>query len=184
MAEYLYCRVSTDGQSIDPQAQALRAKYPTAQIVSEIASGAKARPMLKALIEQLQSGDVLIVAALDRLGRRTTEILTLIEGLTGKGVILRSEREYIDFASPIGKMVTAILASVAELERSVICERTKAGIAAARANGAKIGRPRVIADDTIRAGVGLVQEKGMTIAEAAKAVGISYPTLAMALRTQ
>jgi DNA invertase Pin-like site-specific DNA recombinase len=81
-------------------------------------------------------------------------------------------------------MVTAILASVAELERSVICERTKAGIAAARANGAKIGRPRVIADDTIRAGVGLVQEKGMTIAEAAKAVGISYPTLAMALRTQ
>jgi DNA invertase Pin-like site-specific DNA recombinase len=93
MAEYLYCRVSTDGQSIDPQAQALRAKYPTAQIVSEIASGAKARPMLKALIEQLQSGDVLIVAALDRLGRRTTEILTLIEGLTDKGVILRSERE-------------------------------------------------------------------------------------------
>jgi DNA invertase Pin-like site-specific DNA recombinase len=184
MAEYIYSRVSTDGQSADPQTMMLTKKYPGAQVVSEIASGAKARPMLKTLVEQLQRGDVLIVAALDRLGRKTTEILTLIEYLTDKGVILRSEREYIDFASPIGKMVTAILASVAELERSVICDRTRAGIAAARENGAKIGRPRTIDDDTIRAGVGLVREKGLTITEAARKVGVSYPMLAMALRTR
>ncbi|HYX34123.1 MAG TPA: recombinase family protein [Oligoflexus sp.] len=184
MAEYLYCRVSTDGQSVDPQTQMLTKKYPGAQIVSEIASGAKARPMLKALVEQLQRGDVLIIAALDRLGRKTTEILTLIEELTDRGVILRSEREFIDFASPIGKMVTAILASMAELERSMISDRTKAGIESARAKGKIIGRPRTISDCTIRAGIGLVREKGMTITEAAKKVGVSYPVLAMALRTK
>lgn len=184
MAEYLYCRVSSDGQSVDPQTLLLSKKYPGAHLFSEIASGAKSRPMLMALIEQLQKGDVLIVAALDRLGRKTTEILNLIESLTARGIILRSDREYIDFASPIGKMVTAILASMAELERSMISDRTRAGIDAARAKGKTIGRPRTISDRTLDQGIKLVQKHGYSITAASKKIGVSYPMLSMALRTR
>ncbi|RYZ85433.1 MAG: recombinase family protein, partial [Proteobacteria bacterium] len=75
MTDYIYSRVSTDSQSGDPQTHSLRLKYPKAEIVSEIASGAKSRPMLAALCQQLKKGDCLVVAALDRLGRKTTDVL-------------------------------------------------------------------------------------------------------------
>lgn len=182
MASYCYVRISTDGQNFDPQTQELIKKYPRAQIVTEVASGAKSRPMLTALIEQLQSGDELIVAALDRLGRRTTEILTLVESLNSRGIVLKSERESIDLASPIGKVVLAVLASVAELERRMISDRTRQGIEAARAKGKQIGRPKTISDEEIQRGVGLIREHGYSITRAAKEIGISYPYLSMALR--
>jgi DNA invertase Pin-like site-specific DNA recombinase len=182
VASYCYVRVSTDGQNFDPQTQELIKKYPRAQIITEIASGAKARPMLAALLEQLQRGDELIVAALDRLGRRTTEILTLVEDLNNRGIILKSERESIDLASPIGRVVLAVLASVAELERRMISDRTRQGIEAARAKGKQIGRPKVIKDAEIQRGVQLVREHGYSITRAAKEIGISYPYLSMALR--
>ena len=95
--EFIYSRVSTDGQSVDAQAIALSRRYPCAAMVSETASGGKVRPMLDTLVAQLKSGDTLIVAALDRLGRRAAEVLTLIEDLSERGVILISEREGIDY---------------------------------------------------------------------------------------
>jgi DNA invertase Pin-like site-specific DNA recombinase len=184
VASYCYVRVSTEGQNFDPQTQELLRKYPDAQVVSEIASGAKARPMLRALLDQLAAGDILIVAALDRLGRRTGEILGLVEGLTARGIVLKSEREHIDLSTPIGKVVVAILASVAELERNMISERTRHGIEAARAKGKQIGRPKTITDEEIQRGVKLVRDRGYSITRAAKEIGISYPYLSMALRGQ
>lgn len=139
--QFIYSRVSTDGQTTDGQLVGLTAKFPAAQVVSEVASGAKQRPMLRALLDQLQKGDTLIVAALDRLGRRTSEVLALIEDLERRGVVLVSVREGVDYSSITGRLVTQILVSVAELERAMISERTKAGLAAARKKGKRIGRP-------------------------------------------
>lgn len=180
--EFIYSRVSTDYQTTDPQTIALQRKYPYASIVSETASGAKIRPMLDTLVSQLKSGDTLIVAALDRLGRRAAEVLTLIEDLNDKGVVLKSDREGIDYSTPVGRLVTQILVSVAEMERSMIADRTRAGLAAAKAKGVKLGRPREIKQSTIDRGVSLVLDRGYSIAKAAREIGVSYPYLAMALR--
>ena len=181
MADYIYSRVSTDGQSTDAQTQALAARYPRAQIVSEVASGAKARPMLKALVEQLGRGDVLIVAALDRLGRRTSEVLTLIEDLDRRGVVLVSVREGVDYSTITGRLVTQILVSVAEMERGLISERTKAGLEAARAKGRRGGRPRrtdpIAWEEAARLRAG-----GSSLRETAARVGISRSYLAAGLR--
>lgn len=182
MAEYIYCRVSTDGQTTDPQMLALKKRYPHAHVVSEVASGAKSRPILKALQGQLQDGDVLIVAALDRLGRRTSEVLALIEDLDGRGVILKSEREGVDYSTPVGRLVTQILISVAEMERSMISERTKAGLANARAKGRQIGRPREIPSEHVREGIRLVQQDGYSIRKAAAEVGIHFSYLSQKLK--
>lgn len=182
MAEYIYTRVSTEGQSTDPQTLMLRRKYPRANVVSETASGAKSRPMLRALVDQLQRGDVLVVAALDRLGRRTADVLSLIDDLEQRGVILKSDREGVDYGTPVGRLVTQILVSVAEMERNMIVERTRAGLQAAKAKGIKLGRPREISRRTIDRGVALVLERGYSIRKAAEEVGVSYPYLSMALR--
>src|SRR4051812_25001893 len=113
MAQYIYSRVSTDGQTTDGQVLALTARYPEAQIVSEVASGAKHRPILRALVAQLQAGDTLVVAALDRLGRRTSEVLALIEDLDRRRIVLVSVREGVDYSTAAGRLVTQILVSVA-----------------------------------------------------------------------
>ncbi len=177
MAIYIYSRVSTDGQSTDAQLVALTKKYPQAEIVTETRSGAKARPFLTALLEQLKTGDTLVVAALDRLGRKTTEILALIEELQQRKVNLISEREGVDYGTPTGRLVTQILVSVAEMERSVIVERTKAGLAAARAKGKLIGRKPRIPEEKITDAKEMVAG-GMSIRKAAAAVGISHTYLA------
>jgi putative DNA-invertase from lambdoid prophage Rac len=177
MPSYIYCRVSTDDQTTDGQALALSKRYPDAQVVSEVASGAKSRPMLKALVEQLKKGDTLIVAALDRLGRRTAEVLTMIEALEKRGVILVSAREGVDYSTTAGRLVTQILVSVAEMERAMISERTRAGLAAARARGRFAGRPPTISTEQ-RDEVRKLRKQGLTIKEVALRVGISKASVA------
>ena len=177
MAEYIYSRVSTAGQSTDPQVLSLKEKYPHAEVVTETRSGVKSRPFLAALVESLNAGDVLIVAALDRLGRRTTEILSLIEDLERRRVILKSEREGVDYGTPVGKLVTQILVSVAEMERNLISERTKCGLEAARKKGKLIGRPAKIPKETLKKGIFLVLNEGMKLRKAAALVGVNFSYL-------
>ncbi|MFK7952645.1 MAG: recombinase family protein, partial [Ekhidna sp.] len=141
-------------------------------VISEIASGAKKRPMLRALVDQLLKNDILIVAALDRLGRRTSEVLLLIEELDTKGVILKSLREGVDYSTPSGRLVTQILVSVAEMERNMISERTKAGLEAARNCGKQLGRPPKIPTETKDLARKLVSQ-GATHREAAIETGMS-----------
>ena len=174
MAKYIYTRVSTDGQSGDPQVQQLSDLYPDARVINEVASGMKKRPMLHALVAQLQPGDWLIVAALDRLGRRTSEVLFLIEQLEERRVILKSVREGVDYATPAGRLVTQILISVAEMERAMISARTKAGLEAARKSGKKIGRPPFVTPEQRQLAIDLVMQ-GETHKKAAKKAGISRP---------
>lgn len=172
MSQYIYSRVSTDNQTADPQILALTSKYPQAHVVSEIASGARNRPLLKALIAELKSGDQLIIYALDRLGRRTIEVLQLLETLEQKGVILISLREGVDYSTITGRLVTQILVSLAEMERGLIGERTRAGLASARAKGRIGGRPRKIDQQRISEALRLL--KTQSSREVAEQCGISY----------
>lgn len=176
MTDYIYSRVSTDEQTTAGQLAVLMGKYPTARIVSETASGAKSRPMLTKLIGELVKGDRLIVAALDRLGRRTSEVLKLIEDLERRGVVLVSEREGVDYSTPVGRLVTQILVSVAEMERAMIAERTRAGLKAAREQGRFGGRPNSYSKEQLDNA--LEQLKGgLTSREVSAKTGISYSYL-------
>lgn len=176
MADFAYLRVSTDKQDHDPQAHAIAARYPNATVVTETASGGKNRPILRELLQQLQSGDRLIVASLDRLGRSTLDVISKIEAMTTKGVVLISLREGVDYSTPAGRLVTQVLVSVAELERSLVSERTKAALAAARARGTQLGAPRRI-NAAVRARIAAHYSAGMSYSAIGRELGIHRATV-------
>jgi DNA invertase Pin-like site-specific DNA recombinase len=136
-----YARVSTEDQGTDPQEDELRAAGCDV-IYRERASGnARARPELARLLVQIQPGDVLIVVRLDRLARSVSHLLETIEVLDDKSAHFRSLRDPIDTSTAQGMFSLQVLGAVAQLERALISERTKAGIAAARARGREPGNP-------------------------------------------
>ena len=176
MTDYVYSRVSTDDQTTAGQLTTLRALYPDAAVVSEVASGAKTRPMLRQLVAELQAGDRLIVAALDRLGRRTSEVLQLIDELQGRHVILISVREGVDYSTIAGRLVTQILVSVAEMERALIAERTRAGLRAAKEQGRVGGRPALYSPEQLQEALAQLDE-GRASRAVSAATGVSYSYL-------
>ena len=141
---YGYARVSTGGQTTDGQTLALvSAGIPADQITCETISGAvpaAKRPGLSGLLAQLEGGDVLAVARLDRIGRDPADVLAVLRDLEGRGVGVRLLDMGADTSSPAGRLVVAVLAAVAGWERDVLRERTRQGLAAARARGAHLGR--------------------------------------------
>lgn len=141
-----YARVSTDDQDLRLQMQALE-KYgvPEMRIYSEHASGKTVnRKAMQRVIRVMRSGDVLVVWKLDRLGRDMMGVYSMVEDLHKAGVELVSLTEKVDTQSPMGKAFFQIGLVFAELERNMISERTKAGIAAAKAAGSKFGRKPMI----------------------------------------
>jgi len=142
-----YARVSTEEQSLGAQLDALRAAG-CAEIVEEQASGgARARPRLRAALERVGPGDTLVVARIDRLARSLSHLLEVVEGLRARGAHFRSLADPIDTTSPSGVLVLQMLGAVAEFERSLIRERTRAGLAASRARGRVGGHPGLRARD-------------------------------------
>ena len=170
--DYIYTRVSTHKQSHGAQLLKLRSAYPEAKIVEETESGVKERPMLKALLGSLKAGDRIIVYSLDRLGRRAHEVLPMLEDLKQREIILVSMREGVDYGTIAGRLVTQIFVSMAEMEREITSERTKAGLEAARNNGSLLGRPKTISDETMIKAFQLVSN-GMSIPSAARDTGMS-----------
>ena len=147
-----YLRISTDGQTVEPQRQELaeyckRQGWTIAAEYSDVISGTKAvRPGLKALIERCSSTpkpDLVLVVKLDRLGRSVINVVTLVQKLAGMGVSVICTSQGIDTrdSNPCGKMILSIMASFAEFERDIIRERTVAGLVVARAAGKILGRP-------------------------------------------
>jgi len=136
-----YARVSTDEQHTDSQIDELRAAG-CSIIRTEYASGAtKARPVLSRLLLELDPGDVLVVVRLDRLARSVKHLLEVIETVENKGAHFRSLRDPIDTSTPQGMFSLQVLGAVAQLERSLIAERTRAGILAAKRRGRVPGNP-------------------------------------------
>lgn len=136
-----YARVSTDEQATEAQEIELRSAG-CDQIVQEHGSGAsRARPALAKLIREIGAGETLVVVRLDRLARSVSHLLEVIEDLTQKGAHFRSLRDPIDTTTPQGMFSLQVLGAVAQLERALISERTKAGIRAAKAKGKLPGNP-------------------------------------------
>ena len=138
-----YARVSTDEQATEAQEMELRSAG-CDQIVQEHGSGAsRVRPALSRLLRELGPGDTLVVVRLDRLARSVSHLLEVIEALSAKGAHFRSLRDPIDTSTPQGMFSLQVLGAVAQLERALISERTKAGIRAAKAKGRLPGNPGI-----------------------------------------
>jgi DNA invertase Pin-like site-specific DNA recombinase len=142
-----YARVSTEEQGTDPQLDELRAAG--CHIVhEEHASGAdRSRPVLAKLLREIRPGETLVVVRLDRLARSVGHLLAVIEQLEGKGAHFRSLRDPIDTTTPQGMFSLQVLGAVAQLERALIAERTKAGLRSARSRGRIGGNPGLRAGD-------------------------------------
>ena len=145
-----YARVSTDDQNLTFQVDALtRHGISKSDIFMDKLSGAKCeRPGLTKCLDTLQKGDILVVWRLDRLGRSMRHLITLVEDLRERGIGFRSLNEgAIDTTSASGELIFNIFSALAQFERRLIQERTKAGLAAARARGRNGGRPKLMAND-------------------------------------
>ncbi|MFT2011471.1 recombinase family protein [Pontibacter sp. 13R65] len=136
-----YARVSTQDQKLELQTDALT-HYGCEQLYKEKRSGKnKERPELEQMVSQLRSGDTVVVWKLDRLGRSLRDLIDLVSDFKERGVDFVSLQDGINTATPTGRFTFNIFASLAEFEREIIRERTKAGLDAAKARGRKGGRP-------------------------------------------
>ena len=172
-----YARVSTQEQDPALQLDAL-GKARCDKVFTEKASGAQRdRPQLSAALEYMREGDTLVVWKLDRLARSLRQLIETVEMLQERNVGFRSLTEAIDTTTPGGKLVFHIFASLAEFERDIILERTRAGLAAARARGKVGGRPPALDRADLVAAKALLRDPEITIAEAARRVGVSPSTL-------
>jgi DNA invertase Pin-like site-specific DNA recombinase len=137
-----YARVSTKGQAVDLQVDALK-KAGCTKVYTEVMSGTRAeRPILSKLLENLRPGDILVIWKLDRLGRSLKHLIEVVNELMTRKIGLKSLNDPIDTTTPQGRLTFNLFASLAEFERDVIREGTQAGLSAARARGRKGGRPK------------------------------------------
>lgn len=175
-----YARVSTEDQKLDLQIDALRASGCEA-IYREKKSGAsRARPRLEAALARLHPGDTLVVWKLDRLGRSFPHLVRILEELEQRQIVFVSLSDAIDTGTATGKLNCRIFSAIADFERSMIVERTRAGMAAAKKRGKPLGRRRSISDETLeRATVLLLQDVSLQ-AVAAK-LSVNRTTLWRAL---
>jgi DNA invertase Pin-like site-specific DNA recombinase len=140
-----YCRVSTDGQTLDAQIDELKRAGAT-KLYAEKQSGARTdRPQLRRAIDALGEGDTLLVTRIDRLARSTRDLLNNLYTVTERGAAFKSLADpWVDTSSPMGEFMLTVLGGVATLERHLIKARTDTGIKRARAAGIKFGRPSAL----------------------------------------
>lgn len=182
---YGYARVSTTGQCLDRQIDALvAAGVDKNNIYTEKMSGTKSnRPKLKGLLETVEEGDTVYIESLSRLGRSSADLITLMQTFHNEGVTLISLKEKLDFSSAAGKMIAQFLCVLSEFERETISERVKEGVKSARERGRFGGRPAT-PQKTIDKALQMYDRHNLTVAEICRACGISRPTLYKAIRTR
>lgn len=170
-----YARVSSVGQSLGVQIDALRAAgVDEERIYAEKASGTTTdRPQLKALQKYVRAGDTVVITKLDRLGRSLADLATIVNGFRDAGVDFVVLDQSIDTTTPAGRAMFGMLATFAEFETALRKERQMEGIAKAKAEGRKFGRPAKTDKDAV---IAAYEEHG-TIGATAKAVGSTKPTV-------
>jgi DNA invertase Pin-like site-specific DNA recombinase len=173
-----YARVSKgDGQNNALQTRALQAAG-CGRLFEETASGGRwDRPELHRLLDHLREGDTVVVWKLDRLSRSLKDVLHIMERIGNAGAGFRSITENIDTTTPAGRMMMRMVGAFAEFERAMIRERTLAGLAAARAGGRIVGRPKKLDDAKRREIAESVISGGKSGAEMARLYNISPPTV-------
>jgi DNA invertase Pin-like site-specific DNA recombinase len=172
-----YARVSTQEQNLTLQRDALE-RAGCERIFVEKASGAqRERPQLAAAVDYMRPGDTLVVWKLDRLARSLKQLIDTVEGLGRRDIGLRSLTEAIDTGTSGGRLIFHVFGALAEFERSIIRERTRAGLAAARARGRVGGRPPALTAADLAAARALLGDPEITVAQAAKRLGVASSTL-------
>lgn len=173
-----YARVSTNDQNLDLQITALRLAGCTKIYEDHGVSGAiQKRRGLNAVLRSLKRGDTLVVWRLDRLGRSIRHLIDVIARLQTRGVEFRSITENIDTNSAGGRMIFHVIAAMAEFERSLISERTIAGMQAARQRGQHIGRRRALTVEQCEEVIHVLNRDGESIADVAKRYDVHPRTL-------
>lgn len=154
---FAYCRVSTAGQTTENQIQEIKAAgfdLQPQRAIEETISGSistSQRIGFNKLLERMESGDVLVVTKLDRLGRNAIDVQSTVELLEGKGIRVHClALGGVDLTSAAGKMTMGVLAAVAQFERDLLIERTQAGLQRTKASGTKLGRPVVASIEDVR----------------------------------
>ena len=176
-----YARVSTEQQNLDRQLDMLQ-KYGVDFIYNEKMTGTKRnRPELEKLLERLTEGDTVVVESLSRLGRSTKDLIWLMETFNSKGVNLVSLKESIDTTTSTGKLLFTLMSALAQFERDVLADRTREGLAAARARGRKGGRPKCD-PDKLKMAIKLYNSKIYSLKEIEQMTGIKKDTLYRELR--
>ena len=171
-----YARISTDDQSLDLQLDALN-QAGCERVFTDKASGAKKNRLgLTEALSHLREGDVLAIWKLDRLGRTVKGLVDFVGELAEREVQFRSLTDGIDTTTPTGRFFFHVMASLAQMERELIAERTKAGLDAARKRGRLVGRKRSMTPSKIESAKQLLST-GMLPREVAQNLGVSVPTL-------
>jgi putative DNA-invertase from lambdoid prophage Rac len=180
---FAYCRVSTAEQTTDNQIQEIAAsgfQIDSRRIITETVSGSVAsmeRKGFLTLLNKLESGDVLVVTKLDRLGRNAMDVRATVERLASVEVRVHClALGGADLTSPAGKMTMGVIAAVAEFERDLLIERTQSGLARAKSQGKSLGRPRSL-DATQIKNVEQRLAEGETIAALAREFGTSRQSI-------
>ncbi|EJG9791626.1 recombinase family protein, partial [Klebsiella pneumoniae] len=147
------------------------------QIFEDTASGKNARrPGLRRAIRRLKPGDSLVVWKLDRLGRSVRDLITLVSELQDRGIHFRSLTDSIDTSTPAGRFFFHVMSALAEMERELIVERTRAGLAAAREQGRVGGRRRVMTEEVVERCRRML-ENGATRQQIADVIGVGVKTI-------
>jgi DNA invertase Pin-like site-specific DNA recombinase len=172
-----YARVSTQDQNPALQLDALKAAGCEKIFVEKAFGAQRDRPELLAALDYLRAGDSLVVWKLDRLARSLKQLIETVELLESRDVGLRSLTEAIDTTTAGGKLVFHVFGALAEFERSIIRERTKAGLDAARARGKKGGRPPALVSKDLAAAKAMLSDPEITMEEVAKRLKVAPSTL-------
>ena len=188
MARYGYARVSTAEQNEARQIEALEAAgIERGNIFTDKASGKNTdRPNLKKMLDTVRSGDEIIVLSLDRLARSTVDLLQIVKELDERGIYLQTKDGKVDTKTPEGKFNLTILGAVAQLERELMLERQREGIAIAKREGKYAknhGHEKRVDDSMLRGIYEQIKDGSMTKSAAAEKLGITRPTLDRKLKT-
>lgn len=172
-----YARVSTRDQNHDLQIDALRSAGCEKIFEEKLSAALRDRPQLQAALNFVRPGDTLTVWRLDRLARSLKQLIETVEMLSERKIGFRSLTEKIDTTSSGGRLIFHVFGALAEFERSIIRERTTAGLAAARARGRVGGRPRALSEADLNITKALLRDGKFTIAEIADRLNVAPSTL-------
>ncbi|NOW85324.1 recombinase family protein [Clostridium beijerinckii] len=173
-----YARVSTIEQNLDRQIDALKAEG-AEEIIEEKMTGTKAdRPQLNLLLDKLRAGDIILISDLTRLSRSTKDLFALVDKIEKKGANIRSLKEsWLDTTTPQGKLMFTFMAGISQFERDLISQRTKEGLAAARARGRSGGRREKLDSAKKKAIYDLYTQKQTKLMDICNMFDITKPTL-------
>lgn len=173
-----YARVSTVEQNLEMQVEALKRAgvHPDAIHEEKVSGASSNRPVLEWALDELRPGDTFVVWKLDRMARSLTDLLNKMEQLKQSGASFRSLTEQIDTTTPGGRLIFHVMGAIAEFERDLIRERTRAGVRAAMERGVKFGPKRLLTPKQIKEAQAM-RKRGLSLRSIGKHFGVSHTTI-------